>query len=250
MKEGIELEQRKRPGGDGGLGYYTSWEKSKSNGCIYCGKSATTREHTPSKTFLIEPYPENLPTIPACFACNNGYSEDEKYVACFLDLLKSQIYLDYTQQEQTKLRLLKDEKLNKTLQEQIWIENGKVYFKPDAKRILRILRKLARGHAGFELDYINFDNTEIEVWYEFVFNMSPNDIEEFDDIPAYSLYPEVGSRGMYLIQNLSTGAAYTFARWIDVQNGQYRYQVSYDDNSNIVVKIVIFEFLYCRVVLE
>lgn len=79
------MEQRKRPGGDGGLGYYTSWEKSKSNGCIYCGECATTREHTPSKTFLIEPYPENLPTIPACFACNNGYSEDEKYVVCFLD---------------------------------------------------------------------------------------------------------------------------------------------------------------------
>lgn len=55
---------------------------------------------------------------------------------------------------------------------------------------------------------------------------------------------------MYVIQNLSTGDAYTFAGWIDVQNGQYRYQVSYDNNSNIVVKIVIFEFLYCRVVLE
>lgn len=196
MKEGIELEQRKRPGEDGGLGYYTSWEKSKSNGCIYCGESATTREHTPSKTFLIEPYPENLPTIPACFACNNGYSEDEKYVACFLDLLKSQVCLDYTQQEQTKLRLLK------------------------------------------------------EVWYDFVFNMSQNDIEEFNNIPVYSLYPEVGSRGMYVIQNLSAGDAQTFARWIDVQNGQYRYQVSYDNNGSIVVKIVIFEFLYCRVVLD
>lgn len=103
------MEQRKRPGKEGELGYYTSWEKSKSNGCIYCGESATTREHTPSKTFLIEPYPENLPTIPACFACNNGYSEDEK--------------------------------LQRTLQEQIWMENGKVYFKPDEKRILRILLK-------------------------------------------------------------------------------------------------------------
>lgn len=250
MKEGIELEQRKRPGEDGGLGYYTSWKKSKSNGCIYCGESATTREHTPSKTFLIEPYPENLPTIPACFACNNGYSEDEKYVACFLDLLKSQVCLDYTQQEQTKLRLLKDEKLQRTLQEQIWIENGKIYFKPDEKRILHILFKLARGHAGFELDYVNFDNIETEVWYDFVFNMSQNDIEEFNNIPVYSLYPEVGSRGMYVIQNLSAGDAQTFARWIDVQNGQYRYQVSYDNNGSIVVKIVIFDFLYCRVVLD
>lgn len=86
------MEQRKRPGGDGGLGYYTSWEKSKGNGCIYCGKPATTREHVPSKAFLVEPYPENLSTIPACFECNNGYSEDEKYVACFLDVLKSHIY--------------------------------------------------------------------------------------------------------------------------------------------------------------
>lgn len=175
---------------------------------------------------------------------------DEKYVACFLDLLKSQVYLDYTQQEQTKLRLLKDEKLQRTLQEQIWMENGKVYFKPDEKRILRILLKLAWGHAGFELDYVNFDNIEAEVWYDFVFNMSPNDIEEFNDSSVYSLYPEVGSRGMYVIQNLSTGDAQTFAGWLDVQNGQYRDQVSYDDNGNTVVKIVIFEFLYCRVVLE
>ena len=37
------MEQRKRPGGEQGLGYYTSWEKSKGNGCIYCGKPATTR---------------------------------------------------------------------------------------------------------------------------------------------------------------------------------------------------------------
>lgn len=211
------MEQRKRPGKDGELGYYTSWEKSKSNGCIYCGESVTTREHTPSKTFLIEPYPENLPTIPACFACNNGYSEDER--------------------------------LQRTLQEQIWMENGKVYFKPDEKRILRILLKLARGHAGLELDYVNFDNTETEVWYDFVFNMSQNDIEEFNNIPVCSLYPEVGSRGMYVIQNLSAGDAQTFAGWIDVQNGQYRYQVSYDNNGSIVVKIVIFEFLYYRVVL-
>ena len=99
------MEQRKRPGGEQGLGYYTSWEKSKGNGCIYCGKPATTREHTPSKAFLLEPYPENLPTIPACFECNNGYSEDENYVSCFLDVLKSYVYLDYTRQTQTDSRL-------------------------------------------------------------------------------------------------------------------------------------------------
>lgn len=244
------MEQRKRPGGNQGLGYYTSWEKSKGNGCIYCGKPATTREHTPSKAFLLEPYPENLPTIPACFECNNSYSEDENYVSCFLDVLKSHVYLDYTRQTQTDSRLLKDEKLQKTLQEQIQIKDGKVYFQLDEQRICRILLKLARGHAGFELDYVNFDDTEIDIWYGFAFDMSEDGIEEFNSIPTYRLYPEVGSRGMYLIQNLNTGDVQTFARWIEVQDGQYRYQVSYNDNGGIVVKIVIFEFLYCEVNFE
>lgn len=196
------MEQRKRPGGDGGLGYYTSWEKSKGNGCIYCGKPATTREHVPSKAFLVEPYPENLSTIPACFECNNGYSEDEKYVACFLDVLKSHIYLDYKLQKETDSRLSKDEKLKSILNEQIRTEDGKVFIRPDNQRIQRILLKLAKGHAGFELDYVNFDNTETQIWYEFIFNMSENDLYEFNSIPTYQVYPEVGSRGMYIIQNI------------------------------------------------
>lgn len=244
------MEQRKRPGGDGGLGYYTSWEKSKGNGCIYCGKPATTREHVPSKAFLVEPYPENLSTIPACFECNNGYSEDEKYVACFLDVLKSHIYLDYKLQKETDSRLSKDEKLKSILNEQIRTEDGKVFIRPDNQRIQRILLKLAKGHAGFELDYVNFDNTETQIWYAFIFNMSENDLYEFNSIPTYQVYPEVGSRGMYIIQNIVTDDAQTFANWMDVQDGQYRYQVSYNDNDSISVKIVILELLYCEVNFE
>lgn len=244
------MEQRKRPGGDGGLGYYTSWEKSKGNGCIYCGKPATTREHVPSKAFLVEPYPENLSTIPACFECNNGYSEDEKYVTCFLDVLKSHIYLDYALQKETESRLSKDEKLKSILNEQIRIEDGKVFIRPDNQRIQRILLKLAKGHAGFELDYVNFDNTETQIWYEFIFNISENDLYEFNSIPTYQVYPEVGSRGMYIIQNIVTGDAQIFANWMDVQDGQYRYQVSYNDNGCISVKIVILELLYCEVNFE
>lgn len=86
------MRQRKRPGGIDGYGFYTSWKKSNENGCIYCGDDAKTREHVPSKAFLVEQYPENLPTMLACFKCNNGYSEDENYVACFLDMLKSKVY--------------------------------------------------------------------------------------------------------------------------------------------------------------
>ncbi len=244
------MKQRKRPGGSGGLGYFTSWEKTKGNGCIYCGKPATTREHTPSKTFLRKPYPNNLPTIPACFECNNSYSEDEKYVSCFLDVLKSYVYSNYTRESQTDNRLSKDKTLKATLEKQIHSREEKIIFQPDGQRISRILIKLARGHAGYELDYVYFDDTVHSFWCNFVFNMTKDETNEFNSIPTYNFSSEVGSRGMPLFQNLDTGYAQTIARWIDVQDGQYRYQVFYDSNENIGVKIVIYEFLYCKVIFQ
>lgn len=242
------MEQRKRYGGNSGLGYYTSWEKLKNNGCIYCGNLATTREHTPSKAFLKEPYPDNLPTIPACFVCNNGYSEDENYVACFLDILKSQVYSDYSEQEQTDSRIAKDKKLQNILQEQIKTTDGKVFYQLDEQRFDRILLKLARGHAGFEFDYVGFDN--IKIWYDFLFNMTENVLLDFESIPETDIAPEVGSRGIttpFILQNTATGKAIGFSAWNEVQENRYRYQVSHNENGDISVKIVIFEFLYCVV---
>ncbi|PWJ22728.1 hypothetical protein A8806_11768 [Faecalicatena orotica] len=247
------MEQRKRLGGNSGAGYYTSWEKSKDNGCIYCGSVATTREHIPSKAFLIEPYPENLATIPACFECNNGYSEDEKYLSCFLDVLRSQVYADYHQQEQTIVRLEKDEKLHKTLKEQIEKKDVKVYYNPDEERMLRILFKLARCHAGFEFDHINFDDVKAKIWYEFAFNISDEVMLGFNEIPEMDKAPEVGSRGVFvpfIAQNVKTGEVMALAFWNVVQDEQYRYQVYLNSEGQITVKLVIFEFLYCEVVFE
>ena len=244
------MEQRRRQGGNSGLGYYTSWEKSKENGCIYCGNTATTREHIPSKAFLLEPYPDNLPTIPACFDCNNGYSEDEKYVSCFVDLLKRQVYLDYSRREKIDIRLEKDERLRRTLQEQIKEINGKIYFQPDEQRILRILLKLAKCHAGFEFDYINFDNAQVNIWYDFLFNISEDILQDFEVIPEMDTAPEIGSRvaiTSFIIQNIITQEVAGIASWIEVQENQYRYQVSLNEGRGITVKIVIFEFLFCKV---
>ena len=53
--------------------------------CVYCGGSEETRDHVPSKVLLDEPYPEDLPVVPACLECNNGFSLDEEYLACFLE---------------------------------------------------------------------------------------------------------------------------------------------------------------------
>ena len=47
--------------------------------CVYCGKEATTRDHVIPRCLLEKPYPPDLPTVPSCRPCNEGYSKDEEY---------------------------------------------------------------------------------------------------------------------------------------------------------------------------
>lgn len=49
--------------------------------CIYCGGKADTRDHVPPKALLLEPWPPNLRTVPACSPCNSAWSLDEQYLA-------------------------------------------------------------------------------------------------------------------------------------------------------------------------
>ena len=55
--------------------------------CAYCGDITNTRDHVPSKILLDEPYPENLPVVPACSKCNQGFSLDEEYLACLIECI-------------------------------------------------------------------------------------------------------------------------------------------------------------------
>lgn len=53
--------------------------------CVYCGGNTETRDHVPSKVLLDEPYPTNLPRVPACQHCNESFSMDEEYIACLIE---------------------------------------------------------------------------------------------------------------------------------------------------------------------
>ena len=100
------------------------------------------------------------------------------------------------------------------------------------------------------MDHICFDDTQVSLKYDFAFNMSEETIDEFEEIPQVDIAPEVGSRGCitpFVVQNIETGEAFGFMFWNHVQEGQYRYQVSYNEDGGICVKIVIYEILYCRI---
>src|SRR5690348_7164381 len=52
--------------------------------CTFCGGETGTRDHCPSRVLLDEPFPANLPVVPACAACNTSFSADEEYLACLI----------------------------------------------------------------------------------------------------------------------------------------------------------------------
>src|SRR5262245_12623519 len=62
-------------------------ERQKS-WCVHCARRVSefesNRDHIPSKSLLRRPYPPNLPVVPVCKSCNEGFSSDVEYFLAFL----------------------------------------------------------------------------------------------------------------------------------------------------------------------
>ena len=54
--------------------------------CVYCGEASQTKDHVPPRGIFGDAVPSgvNLITVPACIACNSGYSADDTYFRDFL----------------------------------------------------------------------------------------------------------------------------------------------------------------------
>lgn len=49
--------------------------------CYLCGAMETlTRDHIPPKCLFPKPLPEKMYTVPCCYACNNGASQEDEYL--------------------------------------------------------------------------------------------------------------------------------------------------------------------------
>jgi hypothetical protein len=117
--------------------------------CVYCGNIAETREHSPSKVFLSTPYPDNLPVVPACFDCNNGFSSDELYVSIVLELLKNHFMPEHVLSSKILERLDNNEGVKAKRFVENYLRNpGSVL---NNLTIKRILHKLAICHATYEV---------------------------------------------------------------------------------------------------
>jgi hypothetical protein len=210
--------------------------------CAFCGGETETRDHCPSRVLLDEPYPDNLPVVPACAKCNSRFSADEEYFACLIACVVAGTT------EPSKIirpkirRILTDSPALRARLEQAKVESPDgVAFIPEHERVSTVVTKLAQGHALYELhDPCPEPPDGIHI---FPLGFLPDNERDIFESPAAPVgWPEVGSRAM---QRLVVSESQPEAPWLVVQNGLYRFHASPD--FRVSIRIVINEYLACHV---
>ncbi len=234
--------------------------------CVYCGDLSDTREHAPSKVFLRKPYPdEDLPVLPACRKCNNGFSNDELYTEVYIDSIKYLSgYADSLSKENQKRM-----KLNTAFQDaqndlSKYNSGESIYVN---EKIIKILTKLSVCHMVYELSEGYCVNDACiqptSVAYSFAFDMTIEEQKKFDDFIFMNdkQMPEIGSRVFDkicvlepVLQALTSEeknkAPLIIMLWSDIQEHNYRYIAWLENDHTFHVKIVIHDFLFAEIIFD
>lgn len=209
--------------------------------CAFCGGETGTKDHCPSKVFLDEPYPENLPEVLACRKCNLSFSLHEEYVACLVSCaIAGSTDPELSPRPKTN-RILRDKpKLRAMLEQARSQTDGKTSFIPDHGRVSSVFVKLAQGHALYELHELCARPPD-ELFFSPLELLSRRDASRFEASADAAVWPEAGSRALQRL--VTTGSGAVHFNWISVQPGRYRYCAS--AGIGIEIRIVINEYLAC-----
>lgn len=212
--------------------------------CVHCGGPNETVDHAPSVVFLDAPLPPNLSTSPSCAACNQGFSNDEAYLACLLACVVAGS-ADPTMSGRENIAALMRRRPSlvtelTALQRE---DDGRIVFSFDRQRVENVILKLARCHAAFELNEPRTDSPDF-VWFAPLLSLTEKERNGFENGGQdAAVWPEVGSRAMQ--RSLIVGDEAFDEDWLEVQSGRYRFRTS--QNDGLEVRIVIREYLACEV---
>jgi len=211
--------------------------------CVYCGGVPGDRDHVPSLVLLDQPFPEHLPWVPSCKKCNNDFSKDEPYLACLLECI---ICGTTDPQRLRRKRVVNVFAGNPGLRRNIEDEReGDLNWRPDHDKVEKIVMKLARGHAAFELYPMLVPPAEIRFMPLCALTDQERSSFEHAQSSEQDLLPEVGSRSlMRRVEGNPDSHGYG-NNWIVVQPNRYRYSVI--DSDGVLVRIVLSEYLACEV---
>lgn len=214
--------------------------------CVYCGAKPTTRDHVPSRVLLDEPFPADLPVVPACESCNGSFSKDEEYLACLVECaLNGATEPDLVRRDKVGRILREHPPLAALISQGKRVDDaGRLIWMPNAQRVRNVVVKLARGHAAYELSEPRLDEPESVSFVPFC-TMSQVQMQSFEASgPMTAGWPELGSRAF--LRAVGCSLAPSKEGWITVQAARYRYLVA--QLNGLVVRAVLSEYLACEVV--
>ena len=215
--------------------------------CIHCGatlaSSGSTRDHTPSKTLLDRPFPENLAVTDICGPCNNGFSRDEEYLAAFVSAVLSGSAIPENQLVPAMRKTLNHAPALRSLveasrEEQFTLWGGSdVKWHPDFIRIHNVVIKNARSHLFFENGEPMLGEPN-HVSCNPIESLSNEERANFFDGPSgIAPWCEVGSRWNF---RLVEDENFDSQGFLVVQPGVYRFRV---EAGGAGLKSVIREYL-------
>jgi hypothetical protein len=213
--------------------------------CIYCGGETESREHVPSRVILDEPYPENLPTVPACVSCNTGFSEDEEYFACLVECARMGSIEGIEREKITRILQRKPSLSARINAGRTALLDGKISFSFEVDRVRAVVRKLAEGHCAFELNE-RWNKQPVSMGIAPLLSLPVDSLRRFESPFCVSILPEVGSRAMQrlaVVSEIGRGVV----DWITVQANRYRYLAAVEAGGMATVRIVVSEYLAAEV---
>jgi len=211
-------------------------------GCAFCEGTPSTIDHIPSKALLAKPFPQNLPSVPACAECNQGFSKDEQYFACFLDCVLHGATDSPDLEEATRKTFQRSPALAERIARGSYVnQKGELIWIPEMERVQNVLLKLARGHVLYDLSYHELD-TPRNLFCMPLMAMSDDQRWSFENAGGgeRTTWPgEMGSRA-FLRAVGAPGYETNVGPWVMVQPERYRYAI-----ENGWVQMVIAEYLVC-----
>ena len=215
--------------------------------CAFCGCAAgESFDHTPSKVLLDRPYPDDLPGVGACVPCNNSFSLDEEYVACFVDCVVSgSSDPDHVGRESVAKILRHKPALSARIESsKTSNSDGTLIWMPEAGRIRNVVVKLARGHVAFEYSESGLNEPSYVTCLPFL-AMSDRQRLQFESTDGrFGGWPEIGSRA-FCRDVAGEHDRFTVDGWQEIQAGRYRYRVFQDGGT--MVRMILSEYLACEV---
>lgn len=153
--------------------------------CVFCGGENETKDHVPSKILVDDPFPANVPVVESCLSCNNGFSLDEEYFACFLEsVICGSVEPNLIRREKVRAILSRKPILaSRILSSRVCDSTGLLLWEPEKSRIEKIIVKLAKGHAAYELSLPQTEApTQISFYpIDLLSEVDRNNFEGFDE---------------------------------------------------------------------